>query len=147
MKASGGFVDYPAAWFSEDTTNILLAENGCVSTDQILFDFRSSDQNISSVENEVTIEKKINGLMQFHRWFFPFLANLVADQQSVEKQLPNVVRSNVFYYVKSMALDFVLSMGWSKALRYIRLLSTIGVLGKRNTFYQYIRLKITGNRP
>ena len=48
LKQLGGFVNYTYAWWSDVMTNILLANNGMAITKDILFNFRQSDQNISS---------------------------------------------------------------------------------------------------
>ena len=48
LRLIGGFADYPYAWWSDVMTNIKLSANGMAVTKDILFNFRQSDQNISS---------------------------------------------------------------------------------------------------
>lgn len=53
----GGFVDYPKAWYSDEMTVYKLAHNkGVVCSQETLFYWRSSEQNISSQNND-TLQK------------------------------------------------------------------------------------------
>lgn len=68
LKQIGGFVDLPLAWFSDTATNNLMAANGCVSTQDILFSFRMSGQNISCINkaNSNVSLKKIEATYAFY---------------------------------------------------------------------------------
>ncbi len=48
LKEKGMFVDFPAAWFSDDVTNFLMANNGCCMTQKTTFRVRNSSMQISS---------------------------------------------------------------------------------------------------
>lgn len=50
LKKSGGFVNFPLAWSSDTATTNLLSANGVANTKDILFSFRMSGLNISSIE-------------------------------------------------------------------------------------------------
>ena len=52
IKEIDGFVDFPLAWCSDTATNNLMAENGCVTSKNILFSFRMSGENISSISKK-----------------------------------------------------------------------------------------------
>jgi len=52
LKRIGGFVDFPLAWSSDTATCNLMAKNGVVNTEEILFGFRMSGINISSQTND-----------------------------------------------------------------------------------------------
>lgn len=52
LREIGGFVEYPLAWSSDTATCNLMAKNGVVNTDEILFGFRMSGINISSQTND-----------------------------------------------------------------------------------------------
>lgn len=70
LLEKGGFLNFPAAWFSDDATIIRLAQNGLVSHGDILFSFRMSGQNISSVLNNYQmLSKKLLATELFYRWF------------------------------------------------------------------------------
>lgn len=48
LKAMGGFPDFPTAAKSDTATAICLSKNGIVTTKDILFSFRMSNENLSS---------------------------------------------------------------------------------------------------
>lgn len=58
LKQTGGFVDYPLAWASDTATNNKMARNGVASTTKILFRFRMSGINISSIGKDNAIARK-----------------------------------------------------------------------------------------
>lgn len=68
LKQIGGYVDLPLAWFSDTATNNLMAANGCSSTQDILFSFRMSGQNISCINkaNSNVSLKKIEATYAFY---------------------------------------------------------------------------------
>ncbi len=57
LKAIGGFVNYPKAWYADEMSVYLLAKGkGVVCAQETLFFWRTSDQNISSLSND-TMQK------------------------------------------------------------------------------------------
>lgn len=58
LKSIGGFVDYPLAWKSDTMTTNLMAKNAVANTQNVLFRFRVSGQNISSMDNSDVLVKK-----------------------------------------------------------------------------------------
>lgn len=77
LKAIGGFVDFPLAWGADLATEMAMAKNGVANTDMILFNFRLSGLNISSIKrNRVTELKKLDAVFQFHDWAEQFMANM-----------------------------------------------------------------------
>lgn len=58
LKDKGGFVNYPLAWKSDTMTTNIIAANGVANTKDILFDFRVSGINISSIERKDVLQKK-----------------------------------------------------------------------------------------
>ena len=53
----GGFVNYPAAWFSDDATVINMAENGIPVCDRILYSMLRSNLSISSDYRSYSMKK------------------------------------------------------------------------------------------
>ncbi len=52
LLKSGGFVDYPLAWYSDEATCFLVGlENGLFFVDKVLFNWRYSSTNISKMGN------------------------------------------------------------------------------------------------
>lgn len=67
LKAKGGFLDFPLAWYSDDATWLTLAqEKGIVCAEEVLFHWRFSGINISS-RFDVT-EKKIRAAEEYKAW-------------------------------------------------------------------------------
>ena len=67
LKKIGGFVPFPKAWFSDIATWVALArENGACCSNEILFQWRCSGENISNVHTDL-IEKTIAGV-DFLKW-------------------------------------------------------------------------------
>lgn len=58
LQSIGGFLNYPLAWKSDTMTANLIAKNGICNTKDILFTFRVSGINISSVESRIVLQKK-----------------------------------------------------------------------------------------
>lgn len=58
LQSIGGFFNYPLAWKSDTMTANFIAKNGACNTKDILFTFRVSGINISSVESRLVLQKK-----------------------------------------------------------------------------------------
>lgn len=66
----GGFVKYPAAWFSDDATIIKMAENGMPVCDRILYSMRRSNLSISSNYRSYSMKKsKIDATAKYADFF------------------------------------------------------------------------------
>lgn len=63
LKAICGFVDLPAAWGSDWQTWCRLARNGVVCADRALFQWRSSGENVSSIDSPYWFEQKLKARM------------------------------------------------------------------------------------
>lgn len=75
LKAIGGMVEMPLAWYSDDATWFLLAkEKGIITTPEVLFYWRYSGINISS-RFDVT-EKKVNAAENYKEWLRDFIPSI-----------------------------------------------------------------------
>lgn len=94
IKEIGGFVDFPLAWCSDTATNNLMAENGCATSKNILFSFRMSGENISSISkknNEITKQKIKAAYM-----FYCHLEQLFNKIPQPSSKLEQYVRSSAY---------------------------------------------------
>lgn len=66
LLESGGFINFPLAWASDDATALNLSTNGVVTSQEHLVRFRWSDINISS-NNHLGIEK-LQARLLFYEW-------------------------------------------------------------------------------
>ena len=97
LKDSGGFVDFPLAWFSDDATALLASNNGVPTCSIPLFHARNSGLNISSRKDDIhTKHLKYNAIIAFHKWYGSFLINL-PDNSSVRRQAIQDCRQYCFY--------------------------------------------------
>ena len=71
------FIDFPLAWFSDEATNIMMSQNGCCMTPNIVFGFRKSSTNISSKwgDREDCI-KKTKATISFNKWMRDYMKHL-----------------------------------------------------------------------
>lgn len=85
LLANGGFVSYPLAWYADDAIVAIMAQNGMVSSSEILFSFRVSGESISTKENDAsTLKKKIEATNQYYDWFTTFIeAKKTKDKYAV----------------------------------------------------------------
>lgn len=85
LQNIGGYVNFPSAWYSDDATILSLSNNGVVSSPDILFSFRLSGLNISSVKNDNRLlRNKILATAKFNKWFSCFIEQL--DRLNEEEQ-------------------------------------------------------------
>lgn len=84
LREIGGFVDLPLAWTSDTATDNLMSENGCASSDAILFKFRMSGYNISSVasDSRERMRLKMNSCLTFGK----MVSKLINE---LEQKLPH----------------------------------------------------------
>ena len=84
FKEKGKYVDFPAAWFSDDATQILMSTNGCANTMNVVFGFRSSSINISnSMYNSVEAEKKVLASLYFDKWITEYKNRIETGQEKM----------------------------------------------------------------
>ena len=70
LKGMGGFPDFPTAAFSDSATAIFLSKNGIATTENVLFTFRISDENLSCAKNyDRNTEKGVIANIMFLDWF------------------------------------------------------------------------------
>lgn len=91
----GGFIDLPAAWFSDDLTVLNLINNGIVSSPRILFSFRVSDINISAKKNDWDLLKK---KLDASNKYCLLTSELL---KKIEAQVSNSSSPEYFYYTAS----------------------------------------------
>lgn len=74
LKRIGGFVPFPRAWYSDDATWIRLAkEHGVAYSPQVLFSWRSSTENISSLFTDAA--EKLRAGDMYLAWLKSFISD------------------------------------------------------------------------
>lgn len=83
LKEKGKFVDFPSAWFSDDVTNFLMADNGCCMTQGVTFNVRNSDVNISGQwGNPEDSRKKVTATYMNYHWMKKFMSRFEKEKDS-----------------------------------------------------------------
>ena len=67
----GGFVPFPKAWYSDEATWALMAENGCANSNIPLFSFRFSGINISTSYDRVS--DLVDAGCRYYEWAKSYL--------------------------------------------------------------------------
>lgn len=81
LKSKGSFVEFPLAWFSDDATNLMMANNGCATTATTVFGCRQSGLNISGQwGNRKDSERKTAATINFHNWMSSYMAGIPASE-------------------------------------------------------------------
>ena len=79
LEKAGGFVNFPLAWHSDDASVLSLIGGGIVISSEILFSFRQSGENISTVCNDSkTLKQKLDATDIFYKWYEDFLKSVTA---------------------------------------------------------------------
>lgn len=77
LKRMGGFPDFPKAAFSDSAAAIYLSKNGIVTTNDILFKFRISNENLSCAKNySRNTEKGVCANLMFLDWYKQYFQQL-----------------------------------------------------------------------
>lgn len=111
LQEKGGFVDFPAAWFTDDATNFAMAEHGIAVTRQPLFGFRHSGINISSQWGQAQDSKrKVAATYKFYDWMKTYMQQFEpsADKDQADKEWRAKVRSNIQGYIYNCPWGFFL---------------------------------------
>lgn len=82
VKAKGKYVDFPSAWFSDDATHLLMAENGCATTRNVVFGFRNSSISISKTwMKSDDARKKVEASLAFNRWIDSYYPSIKQNEE------------------------------------------------------------------
>lgn len=83
LKAIGGFIDFPLAWFSDRATVMKLSTHGVANTKDVLFSFRMSDVNITFGKNdEKKAYTKEYATQLYDQWFKDFMETFEKQKNS-----------------------------------------------------------------
>ena len=82
LKAKGKYVDFPSAWFSDDALHLLMAENGCATTKDVVFGFRNSGISISNTwMKPEDARKKVEASLAFNRWIDSYFPSIKQNEE------------------------------------------------------------------
>ena len=122
IKEIGGFVDFPLAWCSDTATNNLMAENGCSTSKNILFSFRMSGENISSISkknNEIT-KQKIKAAYMFYCHLEQLFNKIPQPSSKLEQYVRSSAYSAQMGIVKTSFSYFSSVLSFQEFLRLVK---------------------------
>ena len=133
LLQNGGFVNYPMAWRSDDATVLLLSrEHGLVTTNEILFSFRMSGENITSKRNNhLALKQKLTAVDMFYKFQSRFLEDIKPKttlEQIYADYLNRHLKSSVIKNIYELICDSTLSAGMC-CFSFVRSFSYISVRG------------------
>lgn len=123
LKANGGFVDFPLAWFSDDATNMLMAKTGCVNTRDILFGFRWSESNITFARpSQQQSYKKIEATIQYDKFFKELLHGITSGGSIAEPLMPQRIMLHHERKIQEMSAPYTNMCSLRRFVKYCRIL-------------------------
>ncbi len=137
LKKNQGFFPFPYAWASDTATTNYMAHNGAANTRDILFSFRMSGENISSINHEDAKRSRarIQAMFQYHEVF----NNLLSSITPVNKSEINLYKKIAAFH-KNHVFGGVIS--YSNNLPFFDFLQVLRELKKRklhDSNYDYIK--------
>lgn len=108
LKRNGKFMDFPLAWFSDDATTIICAENGVCNTTDILFSFRESGINISSsaMTDSRAALKKVTATKLFYDWFCNYFNKHYCDTSALNRVKWDKIKTGVRVKVYNLIISY-----------------------------------------
>lgn len=139
IRQMGGFVDYPLAWCSDTATNNLMAQNGCVTSEDILFSFRMSGSNISSIskEDERITRKKLKAAQLFYCHLEKLFGSMPQPKDNLQQYYWDHAYQAQMGIVKSSLCYFSTVLGLMDFLRLVRFMRSHAMLQDK---YEMMRL-------
>jgi len=109
VKDENQFIDFPAAWFSDDAVVMACSKEGICTTPQILTSMRLSGVNLSCQKNRTISKKKLEAVLQFFPWSRRILIDNIQPSNSLETvqfdDLLNQIRLFCFSMIYSYTSD------------------------------------------
>lgn len=142
LKAKGGFVDFPLAWYSDYATPIIMSEQGVVNTKNSLFSFRESDINISSYTNESSYRAKLKTIacINYKIWFDNYFKKFSFHNKKEFRLFNFIIRwfNYDIQFMTNASLRCLKIKDLFSILRYMRRHH----IGYINSFIEYFKYRI-----
>ena len=139
LKHFGGFVNFPQAWYSDDATNIIMSDAGCANTSSVVFGFRCSNINISSITKEAIIIQKIQATIAYNKWFLEFFDRNIKDNCKNELWLADTILQMHSDRTRAMLNDLLTCLPPRQLMKCIKMLRREGLAVSCLLIYRYIK--------
>lgn len=139
----GGFADYPLAWHSDDATILRMSGNNIISTDEVLFSFRTSGVNISSrLNSREDLLNKINATKQFYEEVVQYIS-YYKIKDDYEKCLANAIQANIPMFLQCEKINGQLfNANFRTVLIGVKTAISLSFISKTRLLYSYIKYLI-----
>ena len=144
LKRKGGFIDFPLAWYSDVATTVMMAEHGLVNTRDLLFSFRISSENISTVKQQspTVHKKKLEAALMFDQWLVNLLNKLTWPQSKEYELIKSFIeshhRKDIYYNISCYRDALSLKELWKLAKKY----RSLGYIDNKYLFFKLIQKKL-----
>lgn len=144
LKNKGGFINFPLAWYSDVATTVMMAEHGLVNTRDLLFSFRISSENISTVKQQspAVHKKKLEAALMFDQWLVNLLNKLTWPQSKEYELIKSFIesehRKDIYYNISCYRDALSLRELWKLAKKY----SSLGYIDNKYMFFKLIQKKL-----
>lgn len=143
LKRNKGFIDFPKAWASDDATTIMMSKNGCCNTSKVLFDYRTSEINISSkYGDEYDSKEKVTAILAYYNWFIRFFDQVFCGEYEPEPILPTIVKLCLKKNIEDEMLEYVVFCRWKDFFLFARRCQRELGLSFPILFYLWLRRKV-----
>ena len=124
IRRINGFYYYEYAWFSDIFTVTTLAQHGMACTNQISFNFRISQSNISGGTHSRDIDRgKLDAVMRYDKQMADFCSKIIVRENALDsnlfKFLVHAYKTNVYLFFGYYAWSVSLLM-WFKLYNQLR---------------------------
>lgn len=126
---SGGFVDFPIAWYSDDATWNKFAQNGVAYSSKPLLDFRMSGQNLST--NKIKATSKIKAMKRYIEWMNLFLPTLHASSD-VDEVMKKTILENYEKILYSHYFLYIPYISWAETFKELYFIRKNGIFSTVN---------------
>lgn len=139
VKTEGQFIDFPAAWFSDDAVVMACSKRGICTTSDILTSMRLSGVNLSCQRNSAISRKKLEAVLQFFPWSRRLLLDSIYPSNSLETVQLEELLSQIRLFCFSMIYTYTSDISiWERIQTFRRMNKIEGffptAIQKRNSF-------------
>lgn len=137
MRAQNGFVDYPLGWGSDDVAVAVSCRNGVALTPDIVFSFRYSGINYTTINDRETVMRKFEAMKQLYCFNDNYFASLEACNTLDENRLA-ALRYNLTAYALSYFTDYVGVLPYKGFKSTYRFMKEHGIISSFTSRFDFI---------
>ena len=144
LKSGEKFIDFPLAWFSDDATVFSCALNCVANTNDILFSFRNSNDNISNEKkkSKKVSKMKVEATCLFYEWMHSFINNMSFPKTLYNHRLYNDICYRYKYRVQSQINSYYYQLDLNSLKKLIKWMKGNKLLSSQKATRHFISLWI-----